>query len=149
MTLLSNHLTKMVSLTDVQLSNSLIASTLPPGLVALFVGATSGIGETTLKQFAKHTREPRAYFVGRSQDAADRIVAECRLLNPGGEYIFIKADVSLIRVVDEVCEKIKASEKSLNLLFLSAGVARLDRVGMHPRGCSQQMRRNVKTSKPC
>jgi hypothetical protein len=44
---------KMVSLTAVQASNSCIASSLPLGLVAIFVGATSGIGEYTLKQFAK------------------------------------------------------------------------------------------------
>ncbi|KAI8628217.1 NAD(P)-binding protein [Xylariaceae sp. FL1651] len=117
----------MVSLTSVRSSNSLISSTFPSGLVALFVGATSGIGEITLKKFAHYTTRPRAYFIGRSQDAADRIVAECRALNPAGQYIFRKADVSLIRVVDEVCEEIKTKEQSINLLFLSAGVPSMDR----------------------
>jgi NAD(P)-dependent dehydrogenase (short-subunit alcohol dehydrogenase family) len=116
----------MVSLSNIQLSNSLISSTLPR-LVAVFVGGTSGIGEITLKKFAKHSHQSRAYFVGRSQDAADRIVAECKALNPQGEYIFIKADVSLIRVVDKVCEEIMAKEKALNILFLSAGVPSMDR----------------------
>jgi NADP-dependent 3-hydroxy acid dehydrogenase YdfG len=116
----------MVSLSDVRLSNSLISSTLPR-LVAVFVGATSGIGEITLKKFAKYSHQPRAYFVGRSQGAADRIVAECKALNPQGEYIFIKADVSLIRVVDKVCEEIMANEKALNILFLSAGSPSMDR----------------------
>ena len=119
----------MVSLSDVQSSNSQIPSTLPPGLVAVFVGATSGIGEETLKQFAKYTRQPRAYFVGRSQAAADRIIADCKALNALGEYIFIKADVSLIRVVDEVCREIKTREKVIDLLFLSAGEPKLDRSG--------------------
>ena len=121
----------MVTLSQVQSSNSLISSTLPPNLVAVFVGATSGIGETTLKQFAKHARQPRAYFVGRSQDAGDRIIAECRMLNSEGEYIFVKADVSLIRVVDKVCEEIKAKEKAINILFLSAGAAVFDRRGKY------------------
>jgi short-subunit dehydrogenase len=111
----------MVSLPEVQSSNSRIASALPPGLVAVFVGATSGIGETTLKQFAKHARQPRVYFVGRSQEAADRITAECKALNSEGEYIFVKADTSLIRTVDDVCRDIKAKETSVNLLFLSTG----------------------------
>ena len=119
----------MVSRSLVQSSNALISSTLPPNLVAVFIGATSGIGEATLKQLAKHARQPRAYFVGRSQDAGDRIVAECKALNPEGEFIFIKADVSLIRVVDGVCEEIKAKEKAINILFLSAGVAVFDRRG--------------------
>ena len=119
----------MVTLSSVQSSNSQIASTFPRNLVAVFVGATSGIGEATLKQFAKHSRQPRAYFIGRSQDAGDRILSECRALNSEGEYIFIKADVSLLHAVDTVCEQIKAKEKAINVLFLSAGVAIMDRRG--------------------
>lgn len=119
----------MVSLTDIHSSNSLIFSTLPSGLVAVFVGATSGIGEITLKTFAKYAKRPRVYFVGRSQDAANRIAAECKTINPEGKYIFIKADISLIRIVDEVCEEIKEKEKQINLLVLSAGVPSLDRSG--------------------
>jgi hypothetical protein len=38
---------KMVSLSEVQSSNSQIASNFPSGLVAVFVGATSGIGFVT------------------------------------------------------------------------------------------------------
>ena len=111
----------MVSLTEVQSSNSLIPSILPQGLVAVFVGATSGIGETTLKQFAKYTRQPRIYFIGRSQEAGDRITAECKALNKEGEYAFIKADVSLMKVVDDICRDIKAKEQAINLLFQCQG----------------------------
>ena len=111
----------MVALSDIQSSNSRIASALPPGLVAVFVGATAGIGETTLRQFAKYTRQPRVYFVGRSQDAGDRITAECKALNSDGEYTFVKADVSLIRTVDDICRDIKSKEKAINLLCLSTG----------------------------
>ena len=124
----------MVLLSAVQESNSLISSTLPPGLVAVFVGATSGIGEATLKQFARNFRQPHAYFIGRSQDAGDRIMRDCKVLNPAGVYTFMKADVSLIRVVDEVCKKIMDKEKTLNILFLSQGVPVLDRRGMHLQG---------------
>ncbi|GAB7351909.1 hypothetical protein MBLNU459_g2451t1 [Dothideomycetes sp. NU459] len=111
----------MVSLKDVQASNSLIPSTLPAGLVAVFVGATNGIGEATLKQFALYTRQPRVYFIGRSQAAGDRIAAECKSLNADGDFIFIKADTSLLRNVDEICLDIKKKETAINLLFLSTG----------------------------
>ena len=111
----------MVALTHVQSSNARIASHLPPGLVAVYVGATSGVGEISLKHFAKYARQPRVYFVGRSQDAGDRIAAECKALNPEGEFIFIKADTSLIRTVDDICSDIKSKEKAVNLLFLSTG----------------------------
>ena len=111
----------MVFLSVVESSNARIASTLPPGLVAVFVGGTNGIGEATLKQFAKHARQPRVYFVGRSQEAGDRIAAKCKVLNAEGEYIFIKADTSLVRTVDDICRDIKNKEKSINLLFLTIG----------------------------
>ncbi len=111
----------MVSLAAMRASNAQVATALPPGLVAVFIGATSGIGETSLKQFAKHASRPRAYFVGRSQEAGARILGECKALNPEGEYIFRKADVSLIRVVDDICREIKSKEKAINILCLSPG----------------------------
>ncbi|KAL2068063.1 hypothetical protein VTL71DRAFT_16161 [Oculimacula yallundae] len=116
----------MVLLSDIQASNSQISTLLPPGLVAIFVGGTSGIGEITLKKFAKHTLQPRIYIIGRSTSAAERIIAECRIRNPEGEYIFMRSDVSLMKNVDEVCNTIKAKEKTVNLLFLSAGFPSID-----------------------
>jgi len=137
----------MVALSSIVSSNSLISSTFPNGLVALFVGATNGIGEITLKKFAKYSIQPRAYFIGRSQDAGNRIVEECKALNPSGEFIFRQADVSLIQRVDEVCKEIKAKEKSLNLLFLSAGVPSMDRSGMKSSKCSGLCKKAVLTPK--
>jgi hypothetical protein len=52
----------------------------------------------------------------------DRIMAECNTINPDGVFTFIKADVSLICIVDDVCHVIKAKEKSINLLFLITGI---------------------------
>jgi NADP-dependent 3-hydroxy acid dehydrogenase YdfG len=112
----------MVTLAEAQSSNARIATELPPHLIAVFVGATSGIGEATLKQFAKEVPKPRVYFIGRSQEAGDRIAVECKALNPEGEYIFLKGDVSLIKVVDEICREIKSKETVINLLFNSAGM---------------------------
>ncbi|KAL8759482.1 MAG: hypothetical protein Q9184_003607 [Pyrenodesmia sp. 2 TL-2023] len=111
----------MVALSEVEASNSRIASAFPPGLIAVFVGATSGIGEYTLKQFVEHARQPCVYLVGRSQEAGKRIAAECQNLNSTGQYTFIQADTSLIRNVDNVCRDIKSKVKAINLLFLSTG----------------------------
>ncbi|KAK4666636.1 hypothetical protein QC763_302000 [Podospora pseudopauciseta] len=112
----------MVSFSQMQSSNTRIIEVLPAGLVAVFVGGTSGIGETTMKQLAKNTVEPRIYLVGRSREAATRIVAELHDLNPAGEYHFIQADVSLLHAVDWVCREIQARESVVNLLFLTPGV---------------------------
>lgn len=110
-----------VSLSEVRASNSLVASTLSAGLVAVFVGATNGIGELTLKQFAKYTVRPRLYYIGHSQEAGDRIAADLKSLNPDGEYIFVKADLGLMSKVDAACGDMKDKEKTLNHLFLAMG----------------------------
>ncbi|MCJ1314411.1 hypothetical protein MMC25_008093 [Agyrium rufum] len=111
----------MVSLSAMRASNARATSALPRNLVAVFVGATSGIGETSLKQFAKHTLAPRIYFVGRNQTAGERITKECKALNAEGSYTFMKADVSLLKSVDDVCREIRAKEKTINLLFMTMG----------------------------
>ncbi|KAI1139169.1 hydrogenase/reductase-like protein [Hypoxylon sp. FL0543] len=111
----------MVSSDAIHASNGRIATELPAGLVAVFVGATSGIGETSLKHFVKHARQPRIYFTGRSDAAAERIKPELRSLNPEGEYNFLKYDTSLLENVDQACRDIKDKESTINLLFISAG----------------------------
>ncbi|KAK4184684.1 hypothetical protein QBC35DRAFT_455021 [Podospora australis] len=111
----------MVYLAQIRISNRRIAEALPAGLVAVFVGATSGIGLTTMRQFAKHTRQPRVYFIGRSEEAAGRITAELQSLNPSGTYFYIPADISLLQTVDHVCFELKSRETSVNLLFLTPG----------------------------
>ncbi|KAF9531936.1 hypothetical protein CPB83DRAFT_891274 [Crepidotus variabilis] len=94
----------MVSLAELQASNAQISSSLPAGMVAVF-----------------HTRQPRVYLSGRTQESGDRITAECKALNPEGDFVFIKADLSLLRNVDDLCRDIKSKEESINLLFLSIG----------------------------
>lgn len=111
----------MVSLEDIRSSNSNIATALPPGLVAIFAGATSGIGEASLKQFAKNAVRPRIYFIGRSAQSGSRICAKLQELNPQGEYIYKSVDVSLLRSVDDACREIREKEVAVNLLFLSTG----------------------------
>ena len=119
----------MVSLTEVQQTNASAATKLPEGLVAVFAGATAGIGETALKDFAKYTLRPKIYFIGRSQEAGDQILVELKELNPEGNYVFIKKDMSLLKNVDEVCQDIKSKESVLNVLFMSQGTLRIG-VGM-------------------
>ena len=116
----------MVTLSVAQASNASIATTLPSGMVAVFVGGTSGIGGHALKSFAEHARSPLIYLVGRSQEAADVIIADCTKLNPDGRYIFIQSDVSLLNNVVQVCERILSETKTINLLFQSQGGLQID-----------------------
>ncbi|KAF5610999.1 uncharacterized protein FSUBG_2543 [Fusarium subglutinans] len=116
----------MVSFSQVQQTNASAASKLPAGLVAVFAGATTGIGETALKAFTRYTTRPKIYYIGRSQEAGYRLQNELKELNPEGEYVFIKKDMSLLKNVDEVCQDIKSKETVLNVLFLSQGTLRID-----------------------
>ncbi|KAI9654944.1 MAG: hypothetical protein M1821_005697 [Bathelium mastoideum] len=117
----------MVALEAIRASNKRIATTFPQGLVAVFVGATNGVGEATVRQFAKYAPKSRVYLIGRSQEAGNRIVNECKALNPQGEFIFMSKDTSLMRNVDEICEDIKSKETSINLLFLTIGTMQTGR----------------------
>ncbi|OBT80145.1 hypothetical protein VF21_00590 [Pseudogymnoascus sp. 05NY08] len=93
-----------VSLLEVRASKSLAASTLPPGLVAIFASATRGIAEATLKQFAKHTVRPRIYYIGEFEEAGNRVAKDPRKINSEGAYIFVKAGLITVKTVDEVCK---------------------------------------------
>ncbi|KAL2173719.1 uncharacterized protein P884DRAFT_280723 [Thermothelomyces heterothallicus CBS 202.75] len=111
----------MVTLEQMRASNARIPECLPPGVVAVFVGGTSGIGEATMKQLAKYAVQPRIYFIGRSERAAARILDELVAINPAGEYHFLQADLSLLQNVDQVCCEIKSRESLINLIFLTSG----------------------------
>lgn len=119
----------MVTLPQVHASNAQIPTSLPPNLVAVFIGATSGIGEAALKEFVRNARSPKCYLVGRCEQAANRIIDECNALNPDASVVFLRADMSLVREADRLCETIIGVERVVDVLFLSAGAAVLDRSG--------------------
>ncbi|OJD22471.1 hypothetical protein ACJ73_06181 [Blastomyces percursus] len=110
----------MVSLITVRASNQRLKTAIP-GITALFVGGTTGIGQSTLRQLAIHSEKPNVYIIGRNKEKASPFLAELGKLNPGGSFQFIEADVSLIRNVDRACEMIKNKEDRLNMLFMTPG----------------------------
>ncbi|GAB7350215.1 hypothetical protein MBLNU459_g0872t2 [Dothideomycetes sp. NU459] len=113
------------NLPQIRASNARLAST-HPSLTAVFVGATSGIGLATLQAFAHHVPQPRAFIVGRSAAAFAPTLARLREASPGGEFVFVEADVALLRNVDAACERIRAAllpekDGGINLLVMSQG----------------------------
>jgi len=111
----------MVSLDLIKASNGRIASSLPSGMVAVFVGGTNGLGEYTLRKFAKYSQQARIYIVGRSEPAANKIINECKQSGSTAEFTFLAYDISLLRNVDMVCDTIKHREKTINILVQSQG----------------------------
>src|SRR3984957_11435122 len=115
----------MVNLSDVRKSNSALETSKP--LIAVFAGGTSGIGEATVKALAANAKDPKVYIIGRNETRASRIIEECVQSCPGGSFTFVKADLSLLRNVDMVCEEIKKAETGrLDLLFMSHGYITLE-----------------------
>ncbi|CAG8429002.1 unnamed protein product [Penicillium salamii] len=111
----------MVSLENIQASNTSLKN-YGPNLVGVFVGGTSGIGESTARAFVKYAVSPRVYLVGRSETRASQIIEDLRALSPDGQINFIKGDVSRLEEVDQACKEIQAKEDKINLLVLSAGI---------------------------
>lgn len=112
----------MVNIKDVRKSNlALKLSGHASDLVAVFVGATSGIGLGTLKQYAKYAQGGKAYVLGRSRTAAQPLLDELKESNPMGTFEFLETEISLIKNVDLACEEIKAKEKKVDILFVSPG----------------------------
>ncbi len=88
---------------------------------AVFVGATRGIGRSTLIQLAKNVPAPKVYIIGRSLSSTTPLLDELKSINPRGTFTFLQGQISLIKDVDTICAEIKSKEQSLDLLFLSAG----------------------------
>ncbi|THY15476.1 hypothetical protein D6D02_03941 [Aureobasidium pullulans] len=127
----------MVSLESIRTSN-LEARNLE-NLVAVFVGGTHGVAESTVKELFLRATTPRAYIIGRSQDVADKLCKELEDLNPGSKAVFIKKDISILKNVDEVCEELQRREKKINILFLSAGYMSLGGRSETPEGLDHKM----------
>lgn len=93
----------MVGLPVARSVNSTFCKSQP--LVAVFVGATTGIGEYSLRALAAthglDGKGLRAYIVGRNEPAANKIFSDCREVCPNGDFRFVKADdLSVMEHVD-------------------------------------------------
>ncbi|MCJ1324656.1 hypothetical protein MMC10_001318 [Thelotrema lepadinum] len=138
----------MVALPIVRSSNvKTLTST--PTYVAVFIGATAGIGSYGVKSLASSWynantssskqalpsgRHLRIYIVGRNLSAAEALIAECRQACPeGGDFRFIKADdLALLKdvrkctgeiVEAEEMEAGKSGEKAkIDQLVMSQGI---------------------------
>ncbi|KAJ8064334.1 hypothetical protein OCU04_006678 [Sclerotinia nivalis] len=95
-------------------------------MVAVFAGATSGIGMGTLKAFVKYANAPKAYIIGRSKLAAGPLVNGLRLSNPSATLCFLEGEISLIREVDRLCDEVKRKEEKVDFALLSAGCLSFD-----------------------
>jgi NAD(P)-dependent dehydrogenase (short-subunit alcohol dehydrogenase family) len=89
--------------------------------VAVFVGATSGIGLETLKALCRKISSGKIYVIGRSQARFQPELEKLRESKHNATVTFIEAEIALIRGVDQACAIICANERKLDLLYMSPG----------------------------
>src|ERR1051326_3423211 len=112
----------MVKISLIKQNNSKIDASSVPA-VAVFVGATSGIGKFTLGSLARLGFPFKAYVVGRKEtkQAFSPFLEELRKANAAAELIWTEGQVSLLSDVKRICDEIKSRESKIDLLFLTAG----------------------------
>lgn len=96
------------------------------GLVSVFVGATSGIGASTLEKTVQKLQKSTFYVLGRSASRFGNQRAKLESLSPSCKIIFIQAEVSLLSAVDAACKQIAASEQKVDYLYMSPGLIPLN-----------------------
>jgi len=74
-----------------------------------------------------------------SESAGSKITADLQALNPSSKIQFLQADATLLSTVDKVTNQIAASEKKLNLLFMSSGSLTLQGRDESPEGIDRRM----------
>ncbi|KAJ7616015.1 hypothetical protein FB45DRAFT_236230 [Roridomyces roridus] len=109
----------MPSLADAKAANAFFSPSYTP--VAVFVGATSGVGQGMVEAFARYlTGRAHIIIIGRNEHAAADIIG--RLPNPENEYTheFIPCDVSVMANVRAVCKVIRDKVERVNFLVMTA-----------------------------
>lgn len=110
----------MISLDEVKASNSRLTSETTPR-VAVFVGATAGIGQATLSQLVCSGFPVKAYIIGRDEAACQPFLRKLRHTNPAAELVFLQGQISLMAETKRLTDEILDQETHVDLLFLSAG----------------------------
>lgn len=88
------------------------------GKVVLITGATSGIGETTARMFAKEGA--KVFFCGRREALGKQVEASIR--STGGEATYMRADVRKETDVKAFVDACVKQYGQLNIAFNNAGV---------------------------
>ncbi len=131
---------KMPSLSSIMEQNSKVGPQLK-NLVAVFVGGTCGIGEHTAYTFAKYTKSPTIYIIGRNKEAGAKVLENLRQLNSDADskYYFYSHDLTLISEADKLNQTVLDQEDKINVLFLSAGYIAMDSRNESSEGIDKKM----------
>lgn len=120
----------MVALSEVKASNARISQDIAPR-TAVITGGTDGIGKATLTRLVSTKLPIRIYVIGRNGDKHKPFLDQLRRSNDKADIIWIEAQISLLAEVKRVCGLIKEREKSIDLLYMSVGFIKGERLGTY------------------
>lgn len=114
----------MVALKVINENNTSLLARIP-NPIAVFVGATNGIGLSTLKALLIHTVSPIIYIIGRSEkNLTSLIEAQLQPLNTNAKFHpIIAKDLTLISSAEDAVQQILSTPglKRIDLLIMSPG----------------------------
>ncbi|KAI0180527.1 hypothetical protein GGR52DRAFT_248193 [Hypoxylon sp. FL1284] len=110
----------MVSKAAILAANEGFARQSHSGCVAVFAGATNGIGEYTLSRMVTLLEGSTLYVLGRSfANISQRVRENAAARN--NKIVFVEAQVSRIADVDSACDMIIEKESKVDYLCMSQG----------------------------
>ncbi|KAI0783745.1 hypothetical protein C8Q75DRAFT_781813 [Abortiporus biennis] len=92
--------------------------------IALFIGATSGIGQATAEAFARATKgNAHIIICGRNRIAGEATIAQFpKPTSSDAIHEFIECDVSLMKNVQHITDSLISRLPKLNYLLVSQGI---------------------------
>jgi NAD(P)-dependent dehydrogenase (short-subunit alcohol dehydrogenase family) len=99
------------------------AAAFPPhSPIAVFVGGTSGIGQSMVEAFGRLTKgNGQIIIVGRNRTAADSIIAKLPQSSRTPPHKFFQCDATLMKNVHAASSEILANHPKINFLVMSPG----------------------------
>ncbi|KAJ9610346.1 hypothetical protein H2200_005123 [Cladophialophora chaetospira] len=111
----------MVSISDIHLNNTSLQTPGSGPTVAL-LGATAGIGLSTLHAILKNTSTPTVYIVGRNPSRLRDLISTAQKLNASATLIPIETgDLTLVKNAEKAAQEIASKASRLDLLVMSPG----------------------------
>jgi len=91
------------------------------GKVFLVTGGSSGLGEETVMQLAKHSPS-QIYLAARDEERANVSIHKIKQTVPDANITFIFLDLSSLQSVAEAAKTVNASTERLDVLINNAGI---------------------------
>ena len=92
------------------------------GKIFLITGGTAGLGKESILALAQKS-PAKIYFTGRNEAGAESLIEQVKAKHGFDRLVFLKADISSLRSVDELSRNFLAQEpQRLHVLMCNAGI---------------------------